>query len=888
MRWGRARTQPPSLVLLTLVAMLLPAACAFAQLEVRATKTFDMQSYSVRGDFSQFLRDNPLFLQGNRLDQTLTVEAVGPLSPKVHLDLFLDDSGFDSDQRRLRVDVAGRIWQGALGLIPVALADSRFLIGQKTGMGAFVAGDDGRRALEAFVVRPEGRSHRNEFTGRGAVQEYVLSDSTGAPNPLVVVGSERVVLDGRRLEAGTDYQIDYLEGSVLLSRDLLPLDERRRLVVEFEEGGSGSGFQSTVFGGRVTRRFGHAPETRARNEVTLGFAAEVDDMSAPASADTTGLAPGRLHVVEASARGDLSRNLSLRGRAALSRRDTDMTDPDEGGEDARGAYDVGATYRRHNLEVDVSRSLVEPGFRGVGLDRFQTPGEGRLAARDASVDAVEALYRAGKAMTLRARFHDAVSNLDDVRDQAAEAVQAAQVDVELHRAAGGTVGLHWLGESSSARAAGAADFVDGGRDRYTATHGRRLGRAASLALRGEVETAYGSGLTATRGRAGVSPDEQETARTVGAEVSSNPKKKVQWSLGGSVREVSHDSSGTVRRLVRDARAALSSDLGRSLDASVDVRHRKESPVVPLPEDGPGEETNTGEARVSWRAGPKLEGESRLGAEVRSRVVLDPNAPDRRYQTTQQQRQLPQTVVQDDPVLARDISHQLTWRPAETLEVSGGVGLRREDDLREGAAFSRDQSADARVSWAPSRAWSLSASGLSGKSFNRPSNTERSSLNQRYEAVRNFAQGSRLELSHEVDEVDDLAEPERSTRSYKDRLGVARPLSRRFEVAGGLSSTRERLLVHTDRKAVDVGLTWNLPEAGQRVQAGVEVGDAVGVDQQGQDLRSHRRRWFVQAGGRLGESGTLDMELALSSVGPDGLGGEGYRAVTSNVSLGVEF
>ncbi len=821
------------------------------------------------------------------------MEAKGTLGDRVTVDIRLDDSGFRDGDERLRLDVSGRVWKASAGLLPFALPESRFLVGSKTGLGFLVAGKGPQWEVAGFAGRPEGRPHRNQFAGRGAVQEYVLTDRSGAPNPIVVVGTDRVTLDGRRLERGVDYEMDYLEGAVLLARPLLPLDERRRLVVEFEESSGGSGFRSSTVGLRGTRRFGRAASTRERNWVSLGFAAEFDDRGAEASPDTTGATPGQVVVFEAAARADLAPGLGVRAVGALSARDTD-TWSDEGELPTKGAFDLGLEFSRGNLGMKVSRFVAEPGFQGVGLDRFEAGGEGRVAAKDAAVSTAELLYKAGKAATLRARFRDAVTNLDQVRAEAEEHLQAASVDLDLHKLHGADVALRYLGEDATQRAAGQAEAKGGGRDRLGASATRKFG-AVSVQVRGEWEgsrvPADEAGGAAT-GLPGPAPG--ETHRTAGLELTGPGDGRVAWSLGGAVRDVVGGEDVEPLRVQRDLRAGMSSTLGSGLTVRTDLHHLKEERLDPDDTTGPPvQETNTGEARVRWNRGTKVEVESHLSAEVRSRILADPS--DARFDPLRGgtapgtgRTWVPQTVVTAHPVLARGATHRLTLRPVDPVQVTGNLRLQTESDTVTGEAQVRDRSGDGRVAWEARPGLRLSLEAGAGTSVNVPSKVDRSSGHRRLEVVKSFDDGSSLELTRQVDLSRDRREPARDRWVEKDRLGMERRLGRGLTAKAGLFEESEDSAVRTDRQGFDLGVVWERPQRGQKLELGFELGQLLGVDTRGEDVDSARRRWSVNASSRIGTEGFLDMGLALSSTGEDGKGGTGYQAVTSRVGLGLDF
>lgn len=842
-----------------------------AELEVNASKTFELRSMSVQGDFSQFLVDNPLYLSGNEFEQNLRLEVTGSIGEKVHVDVMLDDSIYQDEEKRMRVDVSGRVWNLSLGRFPLMLEGSRFLMAPRTGLGAFLRGTTNREVVEAFVQRPEGKTQRNFFEGKGALQEYVLTDSSGLANPLVVVGSERVVLDGRLLERGVDYEMDYLEGAVLLSQHLLPLDERNRLSVEFEEAGEGSGLRSTFFGGRYTREFGPTREAR----VSLGFAGEVDQLSEDASTATTGISPHRLGVVELAAQVPLARGLIAEGRAALSSLDED-TRSEEGDHEPVGAYDLKLTYGARLFDLTLGRSVVEPGFQGVGLDRFQTAGERRFASRDGSVSFLQGTYRPHADFQARASYQEAESNLSDLADEAREDVRTATFEVDTRGVLGGEVDLRYLGEASQGRAAGATEEARSGKDRFSVVHSRRLGRIG-VQFRGELEETYRD------------QEALDSYQLAGVEFTGPTTSSVTWSTGGSLRAVHQGDAGDPSRLETDARAGVQAEVGEDLSLGLDLQHRRIRNRDPSDTSrAPREETNTGEARFRYLRGERLEVETVLTGEVRSRVFLDGISEYQANLDARSQDLTAQTALTPNPVLNRGSTSQVLFRPSRKVELGGGYRWSREADIRTDELYSREEGGDGRVTWTPSEHWKTSLEASQGASENPVAGNQRDNLSSRVEVLRSFPRGSNLSLRRTLEDVDDHANPDLSERTLENRLGLEHRIRRGLVAKAGLHAGAEQRVARSETQGFDAGLEWTQPRTGSRLGMGVDFTDVRGTGSDGEDQESLRKKWFLSAAGRLGEEGFVDLGLELTSAGADARGGEGYRALTTNLKLGLEF
>lgn len=845
---------------------------ARAELEVTAQKRFDLQSMSVRGDFGHFLKENPTYLTGNEFRQNLRVEATGDLARNVHLDLMLDDSLIGDEERRIRLDVSGRVWNLTLGRFPVYLEGNRFLMAPRTGMGAQVTADFGRQFVEGFVMRPEGQTHRNFFQGKGALQEYALTSKSGAQNPLIVVGSERVNLDGRRLERGRDYRMDYLEGALILSNELLPLDERSRITVEFEESASGSGFSSTVKGGRVTHFF----DREAGALVSLGMVTSKDKADAEAYEQDPDLKARELGVYELSGRVPLSNGVLFEFRGGLSQRDLDRQA--SGDEIEAKAYEFALGYDRGPLKLGLARSRVGTGFQGLGLDRFQTAGDRRFASQNGQLEVFRWAYQLRPTVSVRGLFRQALTNLEDNPALVREEVDSSNFEVDFDHVLGGDLDLRFAAEEAETRAANAATAQASERKTLALLYRRRLG---ILGLSGKADWEENQNAQSNG----------EDSRSLGVELTSPNDASVAWSLGGGVREVGRQDLVDPLRKVRDVHASASATPRPDLRIGLDLKHRRE-------ENGPGSsedlaplvETNTGGAKLSYRRGDRLEIESSFRGEVKSRIYLDElSVADDAARNGQNPTDtlLPQTQVVDEPLLSRQTKHRLTYRPHPRWEIGMGMSLRTEDDLSTQERKTLDRTRDARMAYHPRSDLTVQAEGLRGWNVQPASQTDRSVANDRIELTRTLENGSNLRLSRTYEKIQDSRQNIVDETREDYRMGYERNFGRALRARTGLTLGRENRGTPQQKTGVDAGLDYSGLSPGTRLGVGVKL-DTLRSRAKATPEETRRSTYSLTAGSKIGSDGFLDMAVNWTSSGDDGQGLGGYRAVTSNVSVGLEF
>ena len=109
-----------------------------------------------------------------------------------------------------------------------------------------VLGDD-RSVLEAFVAEGGSRAARDELRGTGGSVYYLRNGDLNIGGEVVRVEIRDevsgLVLETRRLVYGTDYDIDYIQGRILLNRPLASTGSSSRL---FRDGGQSGNAQMLV------------------------------------------------------------------------------------------------------------------------------------------------------------------------------------------------------------------------------------------------------------------------------------------------------------------------------------------------------------------------------------------------------------------------------------------------------------------------------------------------------------------------------------------------------------------------------------------------------------------------------------------------------------------
>jgi hypothetical protein len=160
--------------------------------------------------------------------QSLYVNLSGELAPNVQITAQLSDSQSklspEGDSKELSsldqvfIRVNGKRWELGMGDLELHYASSRYL-NYFTKLEGIAASYTGNNEFSAAFSAASGKSTAMTIIIIDGKQgPYYLSPNSTQRSFIVVAGTEQIYLDGQLLERGTDYYIDYSEGSVMFRR----------------------------------------------------------------------------------------------------------------------------------------------------------------------------------------------------------------------------------------------------------------------------------------------------------------------------------------------------------------------------------------------------------------------------------------------------------------------------------------------------------------------------------------------------------------------------------------------------------------------------------------------------------------------------------------------
>jgi len=162
------------------------------------------------------------------LMQSLYVNLSGELAPNVQIEAQLSDSQSklspEGDSKELSsldqvfIRVFGNSWELGMGDLDFAFEQSRYLRYQTKLEGIAVHYDSDHSVQAAFSAGGGKRAQMQIPIIDGKQGPYYLTAGGTQRSFIIVAGTEEIYLDGQLLQRGTDYYIDYSDGSVMFRR----------------------------------------------------------------------------------------------------------------------------------------------------------------------------------------------------------------------------------------------------------------------------------------------------------------------------------------------------------------------------------------------------------------------------------------------------------------------------------------------------------------------------------------------------------------------------------------------------------------------------------------------------------------------------------------------
>ncbi len=190
-----------------------------SRLDISGSKTFSL-SFSETGDTD--------------LLQSLYVNLSGEISKDVRINAQLSDSQSklspEGDSKELSsldqvfVRVYGKKWELGMGDLDLQYDNSRYLNYQTKLEGISASYTAEHEVFAAFSAASGKRAFMQISIIDGKQGPYYLTANSSQRSFIVIAGTEQIYLDGKLMERGSDYYIDYSDGSVMFRRTVSSLN----------------------------------------------------------------------------------------------------------------------------------------------------------------------------------------------------------------------------------------------------------------------------------------------------------------------------------------------------------------------------------------------------------------------------------------------------------------------------------------------------------------------------------------------------------------------------------------------------------------------------------------------------------------------------------------
>ncbi|MBI3892630.1 MAG: hypothetical protein HY303_13990 [Candidatus Wallbacteria bacterium] len=830
-------------------------------------KEFRYRGYEQRGSFSQFIADNGSFLTGNGFDQSLRLDVNGTIFDNVKLELSFDDSLQAREDQKLLVSVDGRVWDLAAGRMPLFFDDTKYLLFNKRALGFTATGLLGKHLVTFLAARPEGRQRRQTFRGNGSQQEFLLTDATGHRNIRVVQGSDVVQLDSRRLERGRDYDVDYEEGSILIRHNLLPIEPSSLLTVEFEVAGKENTSVGTLLAVRDRYFFDGLddPKEREPDDEYVAFSLVTNSEDDPKGA-TGPPEQNRLSVAAADGQVTVFEDMLLKAELAASRLRADSSFSGKGDETGL-AVDLDLARQEGDLTFDLSHQEVGPKFQAVGRKEFVRLNERSDLIRDVRVTRLASEYEINSRLSANLKVDRSSTNLDS--DPAAPTIDfgallaAANYDLGTDK----SVSVRRRAERQDTEKPGG---VSGNQDRDVLT---AVVNAGLLGLDAQASFENEQNETTLPG------DAAQDYVTRRLSLGSGGTERVGWSAGVENQRRPGLGESTSGQLLLDVTPM------KTLKGNFSLLRRVESGRLTALSTEENSVTDTGEVKLRFEPNRELHVDVKGSAEQRNRVVRvrDPRLPPEWIPNPRD----PRTIITDQPVLRLLGSNTVEWRPSKRFDHRLQFRANREQEKLSERMLSENLALNYRLKYAPTEKLRFLTELENSGAQSSLAPLDRDQQVRSLQVLNAFPRGLSATVTRRSVEAQDHA-LRVDENELSHALALEKILSRILTAEAGLEKKGRTGRFHDDAWTAKAGVRWSPQKLPLRSEVSFEHSTIDGVTTGGTRLDSFKDKLGVKADYRMNTSTLVEVSADLTDAGPTVAGDPGYRSLTTEAKVSINF
>jgi len=733
----------------------------YKPLEITGEKVFILDDVSVKGDFSRFAADNFGSYPGFKYSSELRLNIDGNIADNIRVSANLDDTNISQETKKVTLYIDGRYWNFTLGDFTTSFNDTEFTLYNKKLKGVEAVGtlSDGKYQIKAIASRSEGKSQADVFTGGGMQSEYQLSQRP------VVQNSEKVTLDGRLLKKGSDYTIDYEDGSIIVKPHLLPLESRNRINVEYEYFENGKLFRRTLVGVRGTAEF------KNLNKIGFSVIREEDDKGS-----VKGVSDAEIQVKPTSStiygfdyKLNPAANLKLDGEIALSAldRNTLSNEKEEDTNLNAGAFYTKASYSAKKYALNLKKQKMGENFISIGKNRL-----------DIDEDRNEAVLKLTPLDCLNFQFDYEDSKRASINDP--DLPSSINSRVNLNNKALRTFSTYYFRNKKSS-----ADF---------STY-ERLKRNDSSMLdyheqiyQGELKNEHNKtterlryNLRTISSKYDLTRKQNEYTQNLG--VSSNAWDKLNYSLEFSNIKTDAGQNEDLISNIKNYSLDVTSNITKKLSLNTVFLSRVENNVQTNRTDN----LTAADAKLRYNPSKKVQGQLRYKESHSKKFLLDKSYNEKVLQLKEGVTNEDNYITVEEPVTTKTGSFLVDLMPSSKIRSQLQYQFKNLININTRARMSVSDSAMMEFKYAPNRMLSSIYRIMNSKNTQNVGELMASrNLNHNLELRKTINVKTALISSLEVDYKTDVFRPLENTDTYSQGLRFEKDLSAALSVSSGLA------------------------------------------------------------------------------------------------------
>ncbi len=751
----------------------------YKPLEITGEKVFILDDVSVKGDFSRFAADNYGAYPGFKYSSELRLNIDGNIADNIRVSANLDDTNINQETKKVTLYIDGRYWNFVLGDFTTSFNDTEFTLYNKKLKGVEAAGtlSEGKYQIKAIASRSEGQSQTDMFTGGGMQSEYQFSRRP------VVQNSEKITLDGRALIKGTDYTIDYEDGSIILKPHLLPLESRNRINAEYEYFENGNLFRRTLIGVRGTASY------KNLNKIGFSVIREEDDKGSVKGATESDIQvkPTSSTVYGFDYKLNPAANLKLDGEIALSVFDQN-TLSNANAEDKNinsAAFFTKASYTAKKYSLNVRKQKMGKDFISIGKSRL-----------DIDEDKNEAVLKLMPFDCLNFQFDYEDSQRASLNDP--DLPSSVNTRVDINNKALRTFSTYYFRNKKSS-----IDFSS--YERLKRNDTSMLDYHEQI-YQGEIKNEHNKITERLRYNLRTINSKYDLTRkqneyTYNAGVSSNLWDKLNYSLEASNIKTDAGQNEDLISNIRNYSLDITSNLTRKLSLNTVFLSRIEDNVQTNRKDN----LIATDAKIRYNPSKKIHGQLRYKESHAKKFLLDKTYNEKILQLKEGVINEEDYITVEEPVTTQNGSFLFDLMPSEKIRSQLQYQFKNLININTKARMSVSDSAIMEFKYAPNRSLSSIYRLMNSKNTQNVGELMASrNLNHNLELRKTLNAKTALISSSDIDYKTDVYRPAENTDTYSQGFRFEKDLSSSFNITSGLSYAQiNRIAPYYDSNKVSV-------------------------------------------------------------------------------------